>query len=160
MESLRGWIEEYSDNHQHPVNKRIHLFCIPLLYLGTIGLITSIPHHFIDKIFPDAVRYFSHFGSIAVIIVLAYYLNFSIMLFFGMMIKSAIILWIVYQIEYNQSLPLWLISLLIFAVGLAGQFLGHRIEGARPSFLNNIWFLFISPAWLICNIYRKIGLKC
>lgn len=160
METLRGWIEEYSDNHRHPLNKRIHLLCIPLLYLGTIGLLTSIPHHFIDKLFPDAVRYFSHFGSIAVIFVLAYYLNFSIMLFFGMMIKSAIILWIVYQIEYNQSLPLWLISLLIFGAGLAGQFIGHRFEGTKPSFLKNGWFLFISPAWLLCNIYRKIGIKC
>ena len=56
-------------------------------------------------------------------------------------------------------LPLWQSSLLIFAVAWIGQFIGHHIEGAKPSFLKDLQFLLIGPAWILGFIYRKFGLN-
>ena len=42
--------------------------------------------------------------------------------------------------------PLWLTCLAIFVVGWIGQFIGHAIEGKRPSFMKDMQFLLIGPA--------------
>ena len=39
------------------------------------------------------------------------------------------------------------------------QFIGHKIEGKKPSFIKDIQFLLIGPAWLLGFIYKKIGIK-
>jgi uncharacterized membrane protein YGL010W len=40
-----------------------------------------------------------------------------------------------------------------------GQFIGHKIEGKKPSFLDDVKFLLIGPIWLLHFICKKIGLK-
>ena len=50
--------------------------------------------------------------------------------------------------------PLWLISLIIFAVAWVGQFYGHKLEGKKPSFLKDIQFLLIGPAWILDNWFN------
>jgi uncharacterized membrane protein YGL010W len=47
----------------------------------------------------------------------------------------------------------------LFAVAWVGQFIGHAIEGARPSFFKDVLFLMIGPLWLISFVYRKLGLR-
>ena len=37
--------------------------------------------------------------------------------------------------------------------------IGHKIEGKKPSFLKDVVFLLIGPAWLLSMIYKKVGLK-
>ena len=38
------------------------------------------------------------------------------------------------------------------------QFVGHRIEGKRPSFLADLQFLLIGPAWVLASLYRRLGI--
>ena len=49
--------------------------------------------------------------------------------------------------------------LTIFIFSWAGQFIGHKIEGKKPSFLKDIQFLLIGPAWLLSFIYKKINIS-
>jgi len=51
------------------------------------------------------------------------------------------------------------IYVFIFLVAWVGQFYGHRIEGKKPSFLKDLQFLMIGPAWLLHFIYRKAGIR-
>ena len=51
------------------------------------------------------------------------------------------------------------IYLLTFIIAWVGQFIGHKIEGQKPSFFEDLQFLLIGPAWLISFIYKKIGIK-
>ena len=51
------------------------------------------------------------------------------------------------------------ISLSLFVIAWIGQFIGHKIEGAKPSFFDDLKFLLIGPAWLIAFIYQKLGIK-
>ena len=44
-------------------------------------------------------------------------------------------------------------------VGWIGQFIGHAIEGKRPSFMKDVQFLLIGPLWLLGHLYRKLGIS-
>ena len=50
-------------------------------------------------------------------------------------------------------------SILIFIFAWILQFVGHKIEGKKPSFLKDIQFLLIGPAWLLGFIYKKLKIK-
>ena len=64
-----------------------------------------------------------------------------------------------YYLATNFQIPLWNISLITFVVAWIGQFIGHKIEGKKPSFFQDIQFLLIGPAWLLSFIYNKLGIK-
>jgi uncharacterized membrane protein YGL010W len=63
-----------------------------------------------------------------------------------------------YYLAKADIAPLWLISILIFAVAWIGQFIGHNIEGKKPSFLKDLQFLLIGPMWLLSFIYKKLNI--
>ena len=53
--------------------------------------------------------------------------------------------------------PLWVTSLVIFVGAWIGQFIGHKIEGKKPSFFKDLQFLFIGPIWLLADAYKRLG---
>ena len=65
----------------------------------------------------------------------------------------------IYNGTGKNAASLGYIALGIFAVAWIGQFIGHKIEGKKPSFLEDIQFLMVGPAWLLSFIYKKIGVK-
>ena len=64
-----------------------------------------------------------------------------------------------YILNIYLSYDLWVFSLSLFIVAWIGQFIGHKIEGRKPSFLEDIEFLLIGPAWLLSFIYKKYNIK-
>jgi uncharacterized membrane protein YGL010W len=67
-------------------------------------------------------------------------------------------LYIARIINQSDVAPLWLVSVIIFVIAWIGQFYGHKIEGKKPSFLKDVQFLMIGPAWLMHFVYRKLGI--
>ena len=49
------WVDEYSDGHQHPVNKLMHTFGIPMIVLS---LVLIIPSFFISGLWRFALGLF------------------------------------------------------------------------------------------------------
>ena len=45
----------------------------------------------------------------------------------------------------------------VFVVAWIAQFVGHKIEGRKPSFLTDLTYLLIGPAWVLAKLYRKLG---
>ena len=43
-------------------------------------------------------------------------------------------------------------------VAWVGQFIGHAIEGRRPSFLTDLAYLLVGPAWLMDKLLRRVGI--
>ena len=74
-----------------------------------------------------------------------------------MLIVSAAMLFTLYMLSALQT-PLWLISVSVFVLAWTGQFIGHNVEGKRPSFFKDVQFLLIGPLWLLSFIYRKLGI--
>lgn len=54
--------------------------------------------------------------------------------------------------------PPWRVCLALFVLAWIGQFIGHKIEGKKPSFLKDVVFLLIGPAWLMHFIYKKLDI--
>ena len=85
-----------------------------------------------------------------------YYISLSIFLTIGMTLFSIVCLYFTNLIENTIEMDLWKISLIIFVVAWIFQFIGHKIEGKKPSFFKDIQFLMIGPAWLMHFIYKKL----
>jgi uncharacterized membrane protein YGL010W len=75
-----------------------------------------------------------------------------------MAIISSVILWLVHAAHVAFGLQAWIFFTSIFVLSWVGQFIGHKIEGAKPSFFDDLKFLMIGPAWLLHFIYRKAGI--
>jgi len=63
------------------------------------------------------------------------------------------------KIMETAETPLWAISLTLFVLAWIGQFIGHKIEGKKPSFFKDIQFLLVGPAWLMGFIYKRLGIN-
>jgi len=53
--SWDDWIEEYSESHQHPINKLTHQFGIPMIALS---LLLILPSFFVGGMWPIALGLF------------------------------------------------------------------------------------------------------
>jgi uncharacterized membrane protein YGL010W len=50
------------------------------------------------------------------------------------------------------------VAIAVFVAAWAGQFVGHRIEGKQPSFVEDVRFLLVGPAWPLADAYRRFGI--
>jgi len=156
---MQDWFDEYAESHQHPFNKFMHWLCVPSIFFSVFGLLASIPHDFLAAAFPASIEPFIHFGTVFMVFGLIFYLRISFPMFLGMFLVAGLTIWGVAKVEASFTMPLWQISLIIFLVAWIGQFIGHHVEGKKPSFFKDLQFLMIGPAWLLGFIYRSVGLK-
>lgn len=91
-------------------------------------------------------------------LVTVYYITLSKTLWIGLLLFAVFCLWLCSLIEQANFIQLWLFCLIVFVVAWIGQFYGHKVEGKKPSFLKDIQFLMIGPAWLMSFIYKKLGI--
>ena len=145
---IHQWISDYGVSHQNPMNKKIHWICVPLIMFTLLGLLSLVKIYNINL------------THLIIIFALFFYLRLSISISIGMFIISSIQLGIIFYMEtLFLDLHLLYIYLLIFIIAWVGQFIGHKIEGQKPSFFEDIQFLLIGPAWIISFIYKKMGIK-
>jgi len=144
MRSLEQWLSEYAVSHQHPTNKKIHNICVPLIMFSLLGMLWAIPspHEYVN------------WAIVFSLICLIFY--FSLALKAGVLMVSVLIPMVggLYLIEKNQWPLLW-ISVGIFIVSWVGQFIGHKIEGKKPSFFQDLQFLLIGPLWVFQKFTRS-----
>ena len=157
MRKIDQLLAEYGESHQNSTNKAIHWICVPLIFLSVVGLLASIPSGLVQRVLGEGNPY-ANWAAVVLILVLVYYVSVSIPLAFGMMLFGVLCLFIIRIIVQADIAPLWAVSLIIFAVAWVGQFYGHKVEGKKPSFLKDIQFLLIGPAWLMHFVYRKLGI--
>lgn len=156
MRKIELLLAEYGESHQNVTNKTIHWICVPLIFLSVVALLWSIPSGLVSTVLGSSV--YANWASVAMILVLIYYVSLSIQLSVGMMLFSVLCLFISKTISELVPAPLWAVALGIFVVGWIGQFYGHKVEGKKPSFLKDLQFLLIGPAWLMHFVYKKIGI--
>lgn len=153
MKTLNQWFEEYAVSHQNETNQLIHFVCVPAIFFSIIGMLMSIPTNFIENVLNLNNPFIENWGNILVLLLLLFYLRLSISMFFKMLVFS--IPCIVGNYYLGSILPLFYTSLAIFVIAWIGQFYGHKIEGKKPSFLKDLQFLLIGPAWVIKKITSK-----
>ncbi|MEG2033750.1 MAG: Mpo1-like protein, partial [Janthinobacterium sp.] len=73
----------------------------------------------------------------------------------GMLLMLAIMLGLLLAMPALTILP---VSLGVFVLAWIGQFIGHQIEGKKPSFLDDLRFLLIGPLFVLGFLYRRLRL--
>jgi len=154
MKNADEWFREYGESHQNPVNKALHWICVPAIVFSLVGLLWALP---VPAAFAD-VSPWLNWGTLFVAAAMIWYLLLSWPLALGMVMVSALVVWGNFMLAELDT-PLWQIALAIFVIAWIGQFIGHKIEGRKPSFFKDIQFLLIGPVWLLGFIYRKAGIR-
>ncbi len=146
-------LSEYGESHQNKINKTIHWICVPIIFFSIFGLIRSIPVPEFMRAIP-----FLSWASILLFFALIYYLTLSFPLFLGFIIFGLMVV-LGNEIIYSYgSMYLLIFSATVFVLAWIGQFIGHHIEGKKPSFFKDLQFLLIGPAWLMHFIFKKLGI--
>ncbi len=133
-------LARYAESHRDHTNEIIHFVCIPLIVLSLLGILWAL-----HPVVAIAVT----LGS------LYYYSKLSRGFAIGMGVMSAAMLGILALMPSMTVLPL---SIAIFVVAWIGQFVGHKIEGKKPSFLEDLRFLLIGPLFVLSFLYRRFNL--
>ncbi|MEX2169266.1 MAG: Mpo1-like protein [Pirellulales bacterium] len=148
------WLAEYGESHRDSTNKRIHWVCVPLIVVSLLGLLWDVPTPAWMVRVP-----LLNWATAFVALCMVFYFSISIPLAIGMLIYTTIVIGLIVWYERLGIGPVWHAALAIFVVAWIGQFIGHKIEGKKPSFLKDILFLLVGPLWLLKDVYRKLGIR-
>ncbi len=154
------YFDKYAESHQNHTNETIHWICVPLIVFSLLGLIWQIPFPHLD--FLGSYNGYFNWASFVIAFAMYYYFTLSPVLFFMMIWVIGLMSYGIVKIEQWQNTGGPVASLvfaIIFVLAWIGQFIGHKIEGKKPSFLDDVKFLLIGPIWLLHFICKKIGLK-
>lgn len=152
MRSLDQWFVEYGDSHRNPTNKLIHFICVPAITFCTIGLLWAIPMPASLSSLP-----WLNAGTALIVLSLLFYFSLSVSLAIGMTAMSALMAVLIAAID-NSGISLWVLCLTIFVVAWIFQFVGHAVEGKKPSFFKDLQFLLIGPLWVTSFVYDRLGI--
>jgi len=153
MRTVEQLFGEYGESHTNPRNELLHFICVPAIVLTVIGFLWSIP---VPAAFTE-ISPWLNWATITIALAIVYYFRLSLALGIGAALGLSILAYIVRFLD-TLAWPLWLTCLVIFVVAWIGQFVGHGIEGKRPSFFKDLQFLLIGPLWLLGHLYRRLGI--
>ena len=147
--SIHQWLDAYSVSHQNRTNKLIHWICVPIITWTVLALLWEV------SLAPGS---WINLAMAFILFALIFYFRLSIPLMLGMAGFSAFCIGLIIWHERALDIALWQTALVLFVLAWIGQFIGHRIEGKKPSFFQDLQFLLIGPAWLLSFVYRRLGL--
>jgi len=156
--TIQDWFDKYGEHHTNPINKTIHWICVPAIFFSLIGLLSLISLDLGSELMPYYLNEQLHMGTLLIIFGLIFFSRLSWPITVGMAIVSFLILKGVTNM-HRIDLNVLNVNLWIFGIAWVGQYIGHKIEGAKPSFFDDIKFLMIGPAWLLSFIYKQLGIK-
>lgn len=147
MRTLSQYLDAYGVSHRNPTNKIIHYFCVPLIFFASLGLLWCIPvgswlgMEGAAALWINGATIVSALGAI-------FYLKLSIIAALVMGGWLAVSLGLILLIAASPLSLLWT-SALIWVAAWAAQFYGHKVEGAKPSFSEDLLFLLIGPLFVV-----------
>ena len=135
--TLEQWLSEYSVSHQNLVNKKIHWLCVPTIFASIIGM---------------GMSWQAAFTLVVLALVMLFYFRLSTKLFIAMG------MFVLFCLAAIAILPVgFKFWFGVFVVAWIGQFVGHKIEGKKPSFFEDLQFLLIGPAWVANSLSEKLA---
>lgn len=133
-------LARYAESHRNPVNEQIHFVCIPAIVLSLLGILWAI-HPAVALAVAAAA--------------LVYYARLSRPFALGMAAMAAVMLGLLNMLPEGTVL---VTSIGVFVLAWIGQFIGHLIEGKKPSFFDDLRFLLIGPLFVLSFLYRRMRL--
>ncbi len=147
------WFDSYSADHRNETNQRIHVFAVPAILWTVIALLWCIP------VFGTWMKS-GVWAALAMFSAWMYYNKMSRPLGLGMLAIFIAMAWLTRWLQAALGIGgLFWLALGVFVLAWIAQFIGHKIEGRKPSFLTDLTYLLIGPAWVLAKLYRKLGWK-
>ena len=146
------WFASYSSDHRNATNQLIHVICVPLILWSVIALLWCIP------VPQGGLFRAGMWALVAMLTAWVFYRRASRAIALGMAVTfllMALATRVIHDMFGTQVL-LWS-AVTVFVLAWIGQFVGHKIEGAKPSFLTDLTYLLIGPAWVLAKLYRRMG---
>lgn len=151
LKNLSARLDEYSQTHQHPLNKKIHYLCVPAIFYCTFGILWHIPLLPMFSQWPAM-----NWALLVMLGSLLFYFSLSRSAGFYMGLIMGLC-WISFELYPAQAtVKLWQICLVIFIIAWLGQFYGHVVEKKRPSFFQDVTFLLIGPLWIVDRVVHSL----
>lgn len=133
-------LAHYGQSHQNPRNEQIHMVAIPLIMLSLCGLMFA-QHPWVA---------FAFIGASMV-----YYARLSWLFFSIMCVWSAGIIGLLYAMGSRVLM----LSAAIFVCAWIAQFIGHKIEGKKPSFFEDIQYLWVGPLFVLSKLMGRLSIR-
>ncbi len=140
MRTDRQWFSLYGESHQNKTNKMIHYVCVPLILYSVLGLLDAVSQPGFLGL-PLSLTYPLLIGGGIFYLRLNWKLGLVALAVCFLMVTS-------FQFYPGAVFQLYF-HLVLFVVAWIFQFIGHKIEGKKPSFLQDLAFLFIGPLWIL-----------
>jgi uncharacterized membrane protein YGL010W len=139
MRKVDELFNRYGESHRNPANKAIHWICVPLITWSVLAALWAWS--------PMA-------ASIGIGLALVFYAWLSPLIALGMLVIFALMVYPLTLLEAHVLIA----AAVVFVLAWIGQFIGHVIEGKRPSFFEDVKFLLVGPAWLLGFVYKRLGI--
>jgi uncharacterized membrane protein YGL010W len=129
----------YGESHRNPSNKAIHWICVPLITWSVLAALWAW----------SPLAAYTGVG-----LALAFYAWLSPSIALGMLVVLAAMVYPLTLLGTHVIVT----AAIVFILAWIGQFIGHVIEGKKPSFFEDVKFLLVGPAWLLGFLYRRAGI--
>lgn len=151
MREIDRLMQHYGESHQNKSNILIHAIAVPSIFFVTIGLIWSIP---VPELLASMKLTFAHVLAIPT---LYYYFKLSGPMGAAMTLLTLAAFGII-KLLVLAGITVWIFCLALFVVMWVLQFVGHHIEGKKPSFLEDLRYLLVGPCWWWGHWFKKMDI--
>lgn len=155
MRNEQEYITEYAKSHQHPLNQIIHMVCVPTIFAASVAILWCIP---VGRFIPGVSEQLAPWINAATLFMIPaglFYLRLSLRAFLIGTLWTAISVGLILATQ-AAGLPLLWIAIALWVVAWAVQFYGHEVEGAKPSFADDLLFLLIGPLYVQEKLHRLV----
>jgi uncharacterized membrane protein YGL010W len=153
MGETEDWLSRYAESHAELSSPLVYWFAVPLVVLGTVGLLWSLP-------VPDefyAISPLVNWGSLFLMAATVYYFIISVPLAIGMLPFVIGLALIQSWLEATQRSPARVATVLLIA-GIIGLLLSRRRGRTAKLVFQDLQLMMIGPAWLLSVLYRRMGI--
>ena len=133
-------LAHYGESHQNPCNELIHFIAIPLIMLSLVGMLFAL-HPYVAYAFVAAS--------------MLYYARLSIVFLLAMVLWSLV----TFALVFAMGPWLWQMSIAIFVGAWVMQFIGHKIKGKKPSFFEDLQYLWVGPLFVLSKLFAKVSIR-
>lgn len=141
--NMQQLLNEYAESHQHKTNKLIHYICVPLIFWSISAMLWVVK-----------IPYVENLAIVMTALISLYYLAKDLVIAIEMIIFSILCLVLNAYLE-KVGIPLLISAVIVFIIAWIFQFIGHNIEGKKPSFFKDLQFLLVGPAWIIQQFFKQ-----
>ncbi len=131
-------LSHYRLSHQHPRNEAIHCVAVPVIMISLVGLLWAV-----------------HPALMAVFLLASgvYYAWLSPRTLALMALWTLLVLAVLWPLGEQRA---WVCAV-AFVLAWIAQFVGHRIEGKKPSFFEDLQYLWVGPLFVADVLLRRFG---